>query len=292
MAIFLTFLALLNLSAVVEAQVGNCQRALTQSIGFNPIQRPRVGVGGGNVWTVDPFIPPPRGRCSHLPLDLSSSSSSANRSSNASAYDGFLAMDFKDYQDIEASCDDVITFVMRTVSQQQGFGVYRTVFNDGALAKAGFETLSADSKLPCHTPVKGGVSSSGRKLPMCEVRLTEGEKSKDTKCGQALRTEGDKYKDTECEGYEELYPMLMFGPNKSMPVVEGGMGGATYIQYTTPVLRSFVQGNADADTLVFASPSVQTANGETTSHCLQGMFVRVRVTNCMVSSRCTIHIDP
>jgi hypothetical protein len=149
----------------------------------------------------------------------------------------YLSMDFDDYPNITAHCDDKIKFVMRTVGRQQRHGVYLTDFSGN---------VTADSQLPCVPPLRTDTKK-------CEVRLTESE-----------------VKDTQCEGYTQLYPLLMFGPNDTI-----------IKEYTTPALRTLVAAGRDSDTLVFSCPWVQAGP---TSHCINGMFVRVTVKSCSVSS--------
>jgi hypothetical protein len=123
-----------------------CQSALDNGK-INPVSKL-----SGDVWTVDPFIIPPKGRCRQMPVD---------------AAGNYLNMDFDAYPSITAQCDDRIKFVMRTVSRQQRHGVYLTDFTGD---------VTADSTPPCPTPL--WPSPNGK---ACDVRLTESDQ-KDTQC--------------------------------------------------------------------------------------------------------------
>jgi len=199
-----------------------------------------------NVWTVDPWLIPPKGRCNQLPVDTGIPGYKTGTTATATAAGNahLLRMNFDKYPDIKAQCDDKIKFVMRTTDRQQRHGVYLTDFSklNG--------TVTADSASPCPPPVKTTQKP-------CNVRLSETHNVS-----------------TECEGYISLDPiirsgLIMFGPNNTL-----------IWEYTTPALRTLVAPGRDSETLVFSCPWVQ---GGTTTHCLNGMFVRVKVNGCTVS---------
>eukprot|EP00931_Biecheleriopsis_adriatica_P029645 TRINITY_DN17570_c0_g1_i1.p1 TRINITY_DN17570_c0_g1~~TRINITY_DN17570_c0_g1_i1.p1 ORF type:complete len:267 (-),score=43.34 TRINITY_DN17570_c0_g1_i1:98-898(-) len=155
----------------------------------------------------------------------------------------YLNMDFDAYPNITAQCDDKIKFVMRTVSRQQRHGVYLTEFTGD---------VTADSWPPCPPPVFNDEK-------MCDVRLNESDQ-----------------KDTQCQGYTQLYPLLMFGPDDT--VIK---------EYTTPTLRTMVVAGEDTDVLVFTCPWIKGQRGTSgiyTSHCDNGMFVKVTVQGCKTNS--------
>ena len=199
-------------------QAEPCQSALDNGK-INPISK------SGGVWTVDPFIIPPKGTCKQMPVD---------------AEGKYLNMDFDAFPKITAQCDDTIKFVMRTVSRQQRHGVYLTDFN-GA--------VTADSEPPCPDFVFNDEKQ-------CDVRLDE----------------SDTTADTQCEGYTELYPLLMFGPDDTI-----------IKEYTTPTLRTLVA-EKGTDVLVFTCPWIKGTSGRSkagsSSHCTEGMFVHVTVQGC------------
>merc|ERR1719331_3507524 len=214
-----SMLWLLCLSFVLAADEP-CQGALDNGK-INPVSQ------SGAVWTVDPFIIPPKGTCKQMPVD---------------AEGNYLNMDFDTYPKITAQCDDRIKFVMRTVSRQQRHGVYLTVFTGD---------VTADSSPPCPEPLFNDAKQ-------CDVRLNES----DTK-------------DTQCEGYTQLYPLLMFGPDD-----------AIIKEWTTPALRTMVAAGKDTDVLVFSCPWIKGRRGTSgiyKSHCMEGMFVKVTVQGCETS---------
>jgi hypothetical protein len=102
--------------------------------------------------------------------------------------------------------------------------------------------VTAGSQFPCPPPL---VTTDQK----CQVRLNETD-----------------IKDTQCPGYTQLYPLLMFGPNN-----------AIVKEYTTATLRTLVAPGKNSDTLIFSCPWVQVGP---TSHCLNGMFLRVSVEGC------------
>jgi hypothetical protein len=114
----------------------------------NPVSGPV-----GNIWTVDPFIIPPKGNCNQMPV-------------NTAVPSTYLRMDFDAYPDITAQCDDQIKFVMRTINRQQRHGVYLTDFSG---------SLTANSVVPCPPAVRGTDSKK------CQVRLNESH-VQDTQC--------------------------------------------------------------------------------------------------------------
>jgi len=156
----------------------------------------------------------------------------------------YLNMDFDTFPNITAQCDDKITFVMRTVSRQQRHGVYLTEF-DG--------NVTADTWPPCPPPLFNDEE-------FCDVRLNE----------------SDTSADTQCQGYTQLYPLLMFGPDDTI-----------IKEYTTPTLRTMVAAGADTDVLVFSCPWIKGRSGTSgiyTSHCTNDMFVQVTVEGCEAES--------
>merc|ERR1719310_2586698 len=210
-----SMLGLLCLSGVLATDEP-CQSALDNGK-INPISK------SGGVWTVDPFIIPPKGTCKQMPVD---------------AEGKYLNMDFDAFPKITAQCDDKIKFVMRTVSRQQRHGVYLTDFNGD---------VTADSSPPCPKPLFNDKKQ-------CDVRLNESDK-----------------KDTQCEGYTQLYPLLMFGPDDTI-----------IKEYTTPTLRTLAA-DKDTDVLVFSCPWIKgrrSTSGKYSSHCDNDMFVHVTVQGC------------
>jgi hypothetical protein len=121
-----------------------CQSALDNGK-INPVSKP-----SGDVWMVDPFIIPPKGRCRQMPVDDQGT---------------YLNMDFDAYPTITARCDDRIKFVMRTVSRRQRHGVYLTDFNGD---------VTAESSPPCPAPRFNNEK-------FCDVKLNESDQ-KDTQC--------------------------------------------------------------------------------------------------------------
>jgi len=211
-----SMLGLLCLSGVLATDEP-CQSALDNGK-INPVSK------SGAVWTVDPFIIPPKGTCKQMPVD---------------AEGKYLNMDFDAFPKITAQCDDTIKFVMRTVSRQQRHGVYLTDFNGD---------VTADSSPPCPEPLFNDAKQ-------CDVRLNES----DTK-------------DTQCEGYTQLYPLLMFGPDDTI-----------IKEYTTPTLRTLVAADKDTDVLVFSCPWIKgrrNTDGIYSSHCAEDMYVHVTVQGC------------
>jgi hypothetical protein len=134
---FRSILALICFS-VVQAQV-TCDAALAHGK-INPVSK-----AASNIWKVDPFLIPPRGRCEQMPMD-----SDGN----------YLKLDFDDYPTITADCYDKVQFVMRTVGRQQRHGVYIT--------------NQTESTTFCPPPLWDDDKK-------CEVRLFE-EDEKDTQC--------------------------------------------------------------------------------------------------------------
>jgi hypothetical protein len=200
-----------------------CQSALDNGK-INPVSKL-----SSDVWTVDPFIIPPKGTCKQMPVD---------------AEGNYLNMDFDAYPSITAQCDDKINFVMRTVSRQQRHGVYLTEFNGD---------VTADTWPPCPTPLFNDEM-------FCDVRLNE----------------SDTSADTQCQGYTQLYPLLMFGPDDTI-----------IKEYTTPTLRTLVAAGKDTDVLVFSCPWIKGRRGTSgiyTSHCTNDMFVQVTVQGCEAES--------
>lgn len=188
---------------------------------INPVTK------SGDVWQVDPFLIPPKGRCDQIAVD---------------ATGRYLPMDFDAYPNITARCDDRIKFVMRTVGRQQRHGVY----------------------------IANGTSfERDPRQPLCPKPLF----NNDRPCNVRLNTSHQI--NTQCEGNIELYPLLMFGPND------------TIVQdYTTPTLRTLVAAGKDTDTLVFTCPWIQsrTNNVTITTHCINGMYVRVTVEGCATTA--------
>lgn len=212
-----SMLGLLSLSCVL-AQNEPCQSALDNGK-INPVSK------SGNTWVVDPFIIPPKGTCRQMPVD---------------AAGNYLNMDFDDYPNITAQCDDSIRFVMRTVSRQQRHGVYLTEFNGD---------VTADTWPPCPPPLFSDEIN-------CDVRLNE----------------SDDQADTQCQGYTRLYPLLMFGPDDTIikeyttptlrtMVAEGQ--DTDVLVFSCP----WIKGRRGT-------------SGNYRSHCIEGMFVQVTVQGC------------
>merc|ERR1719183_358876 len=112
-------------------------------------------------------------------------------------------------------------------------------------------SVTAHSSPPCPSPVFNNTK-------LCDVRLNE-----------------SYQKDTQCYGYTQLYPLLMFGPQDTITK-----------EYTTASLRTMVAAGKDTDVLVFSCPWIKgrrNTNGVYSSHCNEGMYVKVTVQGCKTS---------
>ena len=101
-------------------------------------------------------------------------------------------------------------------------------------------TIKCNRGYPClttdaYTDFNGDVTADSE--PPCPDFLFNDEKQCDVRLN-----ESDTTADTQCEGYTELYPLLMFGPDD-----------AIIKEYTTPTLRTLVT-DKGTDVFVFLAP--------------------------------------